>query len=146
MTGISRTQALVALALGALVLAVAAAPRPAAAGQPTEADRAAAARGERSFRTYCASCHGKEAKGDGPLAKDLRAAPADLTQLAAKNEGQFPFERVTETINHGRTVRGHGTEDMPAWGDAFKMTSETEADAKSRMEELAHYLWTIQKK
>lgn len=146
MNRILKTQAILALALLTIALAGTAIAAAASAGQPAQVDRAAAVRGERTFRTYCASCHGKEARGDGPLAKDLRAAPADLTQLSAKNEGKFPFQMVTETINHGRTVRGHGTEDMPAWGDAFKMTSDTEVAAQTKVEELAHYLWTIQKK
>jgi mono/diheme cytochrome c family protein len=112
--------------------------------QPTEVDQPAAFRGEQTFRTYCSSCHGPGARGDGPLAKDLKVQPANLTELAKRHEGTFPFEMVLETIDHGRSVRGHGTEDMPAWGRAFKMTSASEDEAKSKMIELAHYLWSIQ--
>lgn len=146
MKRILRAQAVLAFAFGGAALAWSAIGSATAAGQPTQVDRAAAVRGERTFRTYCASCHGKEAKGDGPLAKDLKTPPADLTQLSAHNEGTFPFEMVTKTIEQGRTVAGHGTQDMPAWGDAFKMTSDNEAAAKARVEELAHYLWTLQSK
>lgn len=113
--------------------------------QPTEIDRSAAHRGQSTFRTYCSSCHGKEALGDGPLAKDLKVQPANLTELSKRNGGEFPYEMVITTIEHGRSVRGHGTEDMPAWGNAFKMTSETEAEAKAKMSELAHFLWSKQK-
>ncbi len=100
--------------------------------------------GERHFKTYCGACHGKMAKGDGPLAKDLKVTPADLTRLNEKNGGAFPFEMVMKTIDHGRSVRGHGTEDMPAWGNAFKATAESPEAAKQMMRELAHYLWSLQ--
>jgi mono/diheme cytochrome c family protein len=118
----------------------------AAGAQVSEPDSVMAVDGGRLFKTYCASCHGKEAKGDGALAKDLKVKPADLTRLSANNGGVFPFEMVIETIDHGRSVRGHGTEDMPAWGDAFEMTSATKADAEAMMKKIAHYLWSIQSK
>jgi mono/diheme cytochrome c family protein len=109
-------------------------------------DEAAAVGGERLFATYCRACHGKGAQGDGPLAADLKAQPADLTKLSEKNGGTFPYDMVINTIDHGRSVRGHGTEDMPAWGDAFKMTSQSKDEPKNMMRELAHYLWSLQPK
>ncbi|MBI4264373.1 MAG: c-type cytochrome, partial [Acidobacteria bacterium] len=50
--------------------------------------------GSRLFRTYCASCHGADARGMGPMADHLRHAPPDLTQFASRNGGVFPSERV----------------------------------------------------
>jgi mono/diheme cytochrome c family protein len=117
-----------------------------ALAQDTALDRGLAVNGERSFRTYCGACHGKAAKGDGPLAKDLKVAPADLTKLSERNNGTFPFEMVMKTIDHGRDVRGHGTEEMPAWGAAFKATADNEEAAQKMMRELAHYLWSLQPK
>jgi mono/diheme cytochrome c family protein len=105
-----------------------------------------ASKGDRLFRTYCAACHGKSATGDGPLAKDLKTAPANLTKLSENNGGTFPFDMVIKTIEQGRNVRGHGTQDMPAWGDAFKMTSSSPDEPKEMMKELANYLWSIQPK
>jgi mono/diheme cytochrome c family protein len=109
-------------------------------------DDGAAVAGERLFGTYCRACHGKAARGDGPLAADLKVPPADLTKLTERNGGTFPYDMVVKTIDHGRSVRGHGTEDMPAWGDAFKMTSQSGDEPKKMMRELAHYLWSIQPK
>jgi mono/diheme cytochrome c family protein len=134
-----RSLALVAAAL--LLVSVAA-----EAQDDTKLDGNMAAKGERLFRTYCGSCHGKDAKGDGPLAKELKATPADLTKLSANNGGTFPFDMVVNTIENGRRVRGHGTTDMPAWGDAFKMTAQDPNEPKLMMRELAHYLWSIQPK
>src|SRR6476620_2188049 len=43
-----------------------------------------------------------DGKGDGTLSKSLRKKPADLTQLAKKNNGQFPADTVAKFID-GRT-------------------------------------------
>jgi len=117
---------------------------PLLAAQP-EADVRAAAKGKTSYVRYCVSCHGKEAKGDGPLASDLRVAVPDLTTLAARNEGKYPFDRVVRIIENGEALRGHGTADMPAWGDVFKKTKGTEeATVNAAIRSLSHYIWSLQ--
>lgn len=108
-------------------------------------DRVSALKGEAVFRTYCTSCHGRDAMGTGPLAKDLKIQPANLTELSKRNDGEFPFDMVIKTIDHGRNVRGHGTQEMPAWGDAFEMTATSSEEAKTKMQQLAQYLWSLQK-
>src|SRR5678816_3800143 len=65
------------------------------------------------FRTYCASCHGKEGKGDGPLAENLRFRPPDLTLLAKGNKGEFDAAKVHRIIDGREPVKGHGGPDMP---------------------------------
>ena len=50
--------------------------------------------GSESYGFYCAPCHGRSGKGDGPVASALRTHPADLTTLAERNGGAFPRERV----------------------------------------------------
>ena len=109
-------------------------------------DPGAAGRGEDLFRVYCSSCHGRSAKGDGPLADDLKVRPANLTELSQHNDGKFPWDMVVQTIEHGRHVRGHGSEAMPAWGDAFEMVSQSEAEAQRKIDDLANYLWSLQPK
>src|SRR6187401_2423532 len=42
------------------------------------------------FQSYCAPCHGKSGRGDGPAAAALKKAPADLTKISARNGGKFP--------------------------------------------------------
>ena len=117
-----------------------------ARAQDQALDETLASSGQPIFRTYCGACHGKTAQGDGPLAKDLKVTPANLTKLSERNSGVFPFEMVMETIELGRSVRGHGTEDMPAWGAAFKTTADSPEKARQMMRELAHYLWSLQPK
>lgn len=76
--------------------------------------------GKREFETKCASCHGASGKGDGQMAKLLQGGqPPDLRSLAKGNAGIFPINRVYTSIE-GVNVPGHGSRDMPVWGDEFR--------------------------
>ena len=95
------------------------------------------------FNTYCAVCHGKEGKGDGPAAKSLAKMPADLTKLAARNNGTFPETKVRRYIEGLDEVAAHGTRDMPMWGDLFRSLNRD--TAQIRIAALAEYLKSMQK-
>jgi mono/diheme cytochrome c family protein len=43
--------------------------------------------GKREYVNHCAVCHGVSGKGDGPLATQLKAHVADLTQIQKNNGG-----------------------------------------------------------
>lgn len=75
--------------------------------------------GKHEFETYCALCHGKSGKGDGPFGGIINKKVADLTVLAKNNGGVFPFERAYETISGTAEVASHGTREMPIWGDHY---------------------------
>ncbi len=98
------------------------------------------------YRAWCRTCHGVEAKGDGPMAEHLRPAPSDLTLLSQKEGGQFYFGRVTAKIDGRDKVRGHGSKDMPVWGEAFAVVDEAggEEAVRERINALVHYLASIQ--
>lgn len=102
--------------------------------------------GQDLFRTYCASCHGTTAVGDGPLASSLRRKPANLRQIAKRNGGQYPSELVYRVIDGRHPVRGHGGPDMPVWGDAFARTTDAsdEESVKRKIDALVAYLKSIQ--
>lgn len=104
--------------------------------------------GDALFKTYCGSCHGKSAKGDGPLADALRYRPADLTLIAKRNGGKFDTDKVYRIIDGREPVKGHGGTDMPVWGDAFKRSVEgySEKAVKTRIQAIVEYLKTIQVK
>ena len=109
-------------------------------------DAAAVAKGKLVYVRYCVACHGPEARGDGPLARDLSVPVPDLTTLATRASGQFPFERVQRVIELGEPLKGHGSSDMPAWGDAFKRTKGIEAASpKEAIRNLSLYLSSIQR-
>jgi hypothetical protein len=61
-------------------------------------------------------CHGKTGKGDGAQVELLTTRVSDLTTLARRNGGTFPFVRVYETIDGTQTAKAHGPRDMPIWG------------------------------
>jgi len=114
-----------------------------AAPQPSAADGVA---GAYAFRTHCASCHGADGKGEGPMAASLRFQPPDLTLIAKRNGGSFPVERVQRIVDGRSPLKGHGGSDMPIWGDAFKNadTGYDEAHVKARVQSVVDYLKTIQ--
>jgi len=118
------------------------APKPA-----TTVDLAEAASGEVIYLRYCAACHGRSLKGDGPVASGLRNVPTDLTTLSAKNAGVFPYDKVAGIIDGRQTSRVHGTPDMPVWGEIFAVTTGTEApSAESAVKRITHYIWAQQTK
>ena len=75
--------------------------------------------GKSEFQSSCASCHGADAKGKGPVGDQLKIPPPDLTMLAKNNNGVFPTDAVYETVNGSKTIRAHGTREMPIWGERF---------------------------
>lgn len=129
----------IALALLALALP--------AAAQQARHDSSEASMGQIIYSRYCAACHGREGRGDGPVAPGLVRKPIDLTALEAKNGGKFPYEKVARAIDGRETNRAHGTPDMPVWGEVFGKTTGTDsptvADAVKR---ITHYVWSIQKR
>ena len=97
-----------------------------------------------SFDRYCAACHGTKARGDGPVAPQLKTRPPDLTQLARRNGGAFPATQVTAYISGtGRTLPTHGPAEMPVWGPTFR-AFEKDIRAKERIKNLVLYLASIQ--
>ncbi|NCQ24587.1 MAG: cytochrome C [Rhodobacteraceae bacterium CG17_big_fil_post_rev_8_21_14_2_50_63_15] len=71
------------------------------------------AEGAAIFAENCVQCHGVGATGDGPWAKGLSPAPADLTRLSAK--GVFPRARVLSVID-GYDRTGLPGQEMPEFG------------------------------
>jgi mono/diheme cytochrome c family protein len=100
--------------------------------------------GKDSFDLYCAPCHGVGARGDGPVAAALKARPSNLTELARRNSGGYPRERVRDFVTGaGRTLAAHGTTEMPIWGPLFR-AFESDVRARVRVEALVDYLGTLQ--
>lgn len=77
------------------------------------------ARGSELYRVHCATCHGVDATGQGPMAGVLVVAPSDLTALAAGNDGRFPTERVVKRIDGRDPLVSHGSP-MPVYGFFFE--------------------------
>jgi len=84
-------------------------------GVPLES--AVAQAGRDYYLHYCASCHGFEAKGDGPVAPALAVKPADLTAIAKRRDGEFPMDELSSFIDGRKNLGAHGTREMPVWGE-----------------------------
>jgi mono/diheme cytochrome c family protein len=124
------------------MLALAAAPSVMAQQKPG----AAITEGREVFVTYCASCHGVSGRGDGPSADEFRRRPADLTQFARRNGGVFNNEAIHRIVD-GRTVKAHGTSEMPVWGDAFRWRQGLDEGAiKLRIDAIVRYIESIQER
>lgn len=109
----------------------------------TEANPLKASR--QRFIRDCASCHGVDGSGNGPVAGVLKIQPPDLTRLASRNHGNFSYADVYATID-GRMPLAHGTREMPIWGNRYKqlLPALGEKKAHERIDGLVRWLETIQ--
>ncbi len=108
--------------------------------------------GKTLFTQNCASCHGAEGAGDGPVATYIEPKPSDLGGLAAANGGVFPFGEVWASIAGG-SQSAHGTSMMPVWGDLFMAEAlpkevhpgiSGEDIVEARMLALTYYIQSLQ--
>ena len=100
------------------------------------------------FAFYCATCHGRKGTGDGPVAAALKSPPSDLTQLARRNGGTFPRQRVEAFVTGDGDVLmpAHGSSDMPVWGPVFRGLDPSDALVKVRIANVVTYMESIQVK
>jgi mono/diheme cytochrome c family protein len=103
--------------------------------------------GKEMFNSYCAACHGRDAKGDGPAAAALKVPPPDLTTLSQRHGGQFPADYVQGVIKFGaENYPAHGTKDMPIWGPVLGSLSggENSPIVALRIRNLTQYIESLQ--
>ncbi|MEW6127224.1 MAG: c-type cytochrome [Acidobacteriota bacterium] len=104
-------------------------------------------RGRKLYLQYCASCHGIDGMGNGPVTPNLKVAPPDLTAIE-KNEGKFPSLRIQNVIagEVGQTeLTIHGTKEMPVWGNIFRL-KKGQTHSILNVYALTKYIESIQKK
>ncbi|NBQ87527.1 MAG: hypothetical protein EBU07_08610 [Betaproteobacteria bacterium] len=128
-------------------------PHNAPMGPRMRADSAPAS-GQRLYETHCASCHGIDGHGAGPMKPYLTTAPSDLTTIARRNGGAFPEQLVWEMID-GRSstdIGPHGSREMPIWGQQFRNDAQRRGDnapewaTRNRIVALLGYLQRIQQR
>ena len=119
--------------------------------------------GKREYQSNCAVCHGATGKGDGPYMRFLAykgKGLGDLTSIARRNGGVFPFQRVYELIDGTLEIEVLGPRDMPVWGkdylqrarDAYREGDDgsgrydPELFARARILALTDYLHRLQAK
>ena len=123
-----------------LVAAVSALP-----GAPQTPAGKAGFNGQAIYADYCAVCHGRDGKGDGPAARALKTAPIDLTQISHNHAGKFPEADVRKILLGQDMMPSHGTEAMPIWGQVFSKMGDP-ATLGQRVDALTVYLRQIQAK
>ncbi|MGE0823244.1 MAG: cytochrome c [Candidatus Binatia bacterium] len=111
-------------------------------GQSLAQEEQILARGETHYLRYCAVCHGETGKGGGLLAEYLKILPTDLTQLSKKHQGEFPFWQVYRIIDGREEVKGHGTRNMPIWGEELRI-SEPKAQPEFVEDLIAGRVWQM---
>jgi len=97
------------------------------------------------YRAYCASCHGEQGKGDGPVAPALTTKMPDLTTIAQRTGGVFPTDRVRKIIAGDELILGHGSREMPVWGPIFHQVERDRDYGEVRLQNVTDYLKSIQK-
>jgi mono/diheme cytochrome c family protein len=117
------------------------------AANKSGAPRTTAASGKQTYMHYCAACHGADARGDGPAASVLKTAPPDLTTLAKRRDGKFPYDYMSDVLRFGTRINAHGSSDMPIWGPIFgSMDNYDLAAVRKRIKDLSDYLVSLQQK
>ena len=115
----------------------------------TAAAAAETAAGKEPYIQYCASCHGEDGRGGGPVSGYLKVKVPDLTLLKKNNKGIYPLDNVMSAIDGRRTVRAHGDRKMPVWGEIFRKEAEggkySELQTLLKAKLIAEYVATIQK-
>lgn len=103
--------------------------------------------GKAMYQSYCASCHGTDGRGLGPMAAVLKSKPTDLTVLANSHGGKFPTPEVVALLLFGPNAPSHGTAQMPVWGPALGKISNGNTPVRTlRISNLCKYLQSIQTK
>jgi mono/diheme cytochrome c family protein len=137
-------------ALAVFALALAAQNQPPAAKTTVKhvpIQQTSAASGQEMFTAYCAACHGRDGKGNGPAAGALKVPPADLTVLARKNGGKYPAMKVSSIVRGEDVVASHGSRDMPTWGPLFwSISNGSNAEVLQRVANLNQYIDSMQVK
>jgi len=114
--------------------------------------------GKREFDSNCASCHGMDGKGRGPVAGFLTKNPPDLTLLSRSNGGVFPMDRLYRAIDgrdlpEGSQAGPHGNREMPIWGRDYRLRDgeyygdtpyDADAMVRGRILALLEYLNRLQ--
>ena len=120
------------------------------ASQRTETQDVQALSGVEMYQRLCASCHGPNGQGDGPVAPLIKIGVPDLTRIAARDGGEFPTEDVRRIIDGRNDRRAHGPRDMPVWGwQLYDVSNSNDAAERAKtdamIDRLVDYLRSIQR-
>ena len=75
--------------------------------------------GKDLFKSYCASCHGLDARGKGPMAAVLLVPPSDLRRISIRNHDVFPMKGGKNHCRRGTACRWPWVERDAGMGTDF---------------------------
>ncbi|HEX7012775.1 MAG TPA: cytochrome c [Steroidobacteraceae bacterium] len=105
--------------------------------------------GKELYERFCASCHGTEGRGDGPVASYFTIEVPDLTLIARRAGGTYPRERIVRIIDGRHILGAHGSRTMPVWGEDLSRTALGDPNAEQAtriiIDRLADYLAELQR-
>jgi mono/diheme cytochrome c family protein len=105
--------------------------------------------GKDLYERFCASCHGSEGRGDGPVAGYFTVEVPDLTLLARRARGAYPRERVARIIDGRHIIAAHGSRTMPIWGEDLSRSNRGDPNAEQAtrvlIERLTDYVAGLQR-
>jgi len=104
------------------------------------------AQGRATYLHYCASCHGANGEGNGPVARALKTPPTDLRLLSDLYGKPLMEDKVARVIDGRAEVEAHGPREMPVWGERFSYENHGRRaqQVKERIRNLVAYLQSIQ--
>jgi mono/diheme cytochrome c family protein len=103
--------------------------------------------GKELFVAYCASCHGMDGKGKGPVAAALKNGAPDLSTLTKRKQGKFPTAELEKLIlGDGMTAAAHGSREMPVWGPVFRRVENDRDLGLVRVRRVVEFVETLQVK
>lgn len=101
--------------------------------------------GKELYVAYCASCHGMDAKGKGPVASALKNPVPDLTLISKRRNGKFPVSDLEKMILGETSIKPiHGTNEMPVWGPVFQKVENDQDVGLVRVRRVVEYLKSLQ--
>lgn len=105
--------------------------------------------GKELYERFCASCHGVEGRGDGPVSPYFTIEVPDLTLIARRAGGAYPRDRVVRIIDGRHIFGAHGTRTMPVWGEDFSRAAPGDPNAERQtrliIDRLADYVAELQR-
>jgi mono/diheme cytochrome c family protein len=96
------------------------------------------------YRAFCASCHGGDGTGKGPVTETLSRPVPDLTRLTRDAGGVFPRDRVLAILEGTKPIPGHSGSAMPRWSAVFKTLERDPRTAQKRLAALVEHIESLQ--